>query len=73
MERIEKRELATKWMRYQQGSGDDCVFLDSETGERVAVPGDLIGDEVQGLKEGDLWKFVYLDGELFTLIALVRE
>ena len=72
MEQVEKRELVTRWMRYRQGSGDGFVFLDSETGERVDVPGDLIGDEVRGLKEGNLWKFVYLDGELFAATLLFR-
>lgn len=71
-ERLEKRELITRWMHYLRSDGDDRIFADPETGEQVAVPNDFLGDDAQWLEKGRPWMILYLDGELFAVVPLFR-
>ena len=72
MKRLEGRKLVTKWMHYLQSNDDNHVFSDRTTGDQADVPGDLLGGDAQWLEKDAPWKLVYLDGELFAAVPLLR-
>ena len=68
VERLEKIDLAIKRMRYLRSDGDCSIFADVRSREEAAVPHDLIGEYAQWLEEEDVWRVLYLDGELFAVV-----
>lgn len=55
--------LEEKEMQYLYASGEDLCFMDNETYDQLNLPKQMIGDQMGFLKEGDLAKVQFLDGQ----------
>ena len=71
-ERLCEIELVMRRMCYRRSDGERHVFSDTETCEEATVPNDLVAADAEYLKEGALWDFFYLEGELFTALPSNR-
>ncbi len=57
---IELADFEQRQMAYSYYDGDSYWFIDSNTGDMIAVPSAILGDEAQFLKEG-MEVFIFLD------------
>ncbi|MFQ5709631.1 MAG: elongation factor P [bacterium] len=62
-EKIEEVRLEAKEMQFLYQSGDVLNFMDTETYEQIALQKDLMGDSVKFLKEGNMAKILFLEGQ----------
>ncbi|PJF33280.1 MAG: elongation factor P, partial [Phototrophicales bacterium] len=62
-ETVERVRLEQDEYQYLYGDGDDYTFMHTETYEQVTVPGELIGEPKQFLKEGMVVTIETFEGE----------
>lgn len=63
-EEIERPYFERRDASYMYSTGQDYFFLDQSTYEQVGVPGEMIGDARELLKEGEVCSILYLDNEV---------
>jgi elongation factor P len=51
-EKLEPADVEERQLQYIYPEGGDFVFMDSQSGEQVTVPGDKIGDDSRWLSDG---------------------
>lgn len=51
-EKLEPADVEERSLQYIYQDGADYVFMDSQTGEQITVPGEKIGDDSRWLSEG---------------------
>jgi elongation factor P len=66
-DKVELAYLDTREMQYSYKDGDDYVFMDSETYEQMTLPDELIGEQMQYLKENDTVKVTMYEGKPIDL------
>lgn len=72
-QRLLKANLNIKQMRYTRTVGDAHIFRDVASGEKVAIPENLLHDDMRLLEAGSIWRFVYLDGNLCTVLSPIEQ
>ncbi len=65
-DQIEEVRLEEKEMQYIYASDEDLCFMDTETYDEVFVPAEILGDQKRFLKEGNLCKIMFLEGEAIS-------
>jgi elongation factor P len=63
---IEAVRLEEKEMQYIYASDDDLYFMDTETFDQIFIPSELLGDQNRFLKEGNLCKIMFLEGNAIS-------
>jgi elongation factor P len=63
---IEEVRLEEREMQYLYAAGEELNFMDNQTFDQISLHRDLIGNQVKFLKEGNLVKVLFLEGEAVT-------
>jgi elongation factor P len=63
-EKFEDVRVETKKMQYLYNDGTSFHFMDNASYEQIELPGDIVGDGSQWLKESDEVEIMYAGGEL---------
>lgn len=63
---IEAVRLEEKEMQYIYESDGDLYFMDNETYDQIFIPADLLGDQKRFLKEGNLCKIMFMEGNAIS-------
>ena len=71
MERLERIDLDIKQMRYLRDDGDNRIFSDVMSYEEVAIPNDFLFENAQLHEEDEVWRVLYIDGELYAVTPSV--
>jgi elongation factor P len=53
-DKIEPAEVTTRTVQYLYADGNDFYFMDPESFEQFQLPGDIVDEAAQYLKEGDM-------------------
>ena len=51
-EKLEPADVEERTLQYIYPEGEDFVFMDSQSGEQLTVPGDKVGDDSRWLSDG---------------------
>ena len=51
-EKLEPADVEERTLQYIYPEGEDFVFMDSQSGEQLTVPGDKVGDDARWLSDG---------------------
>ena len=62
-DKVEQAYLDRREMQYLYKDGNDFVFMDNETYEQMTLPNELIGEQMQYLKETDIVKVTMYEGK----------
>jgi elongation factor P len=62
-ETIEEVRLQEKEMQYLYAAGDDLCFMDNETYDQINLPKEMVGNQIDFLKEGNMLKVQFLEGQ----------
>ena len=65
-EMLERAIVETREMQYLYGSGDDYHFMDNSNYEQIHLGHDLLGDNVDLLKEGMVVEVRFHDGKVIA-------
>jgi elongation factor P len=65
-EMLERAIVETREMQYLYGSGDDFHFMDNTTYEQIHLGHDMLGDNVDLLKEGMIVNVQFHDGKVIA-------
>jgi elongation factor P len=65
-DQIEEVRLEEKEMQYIYESDGDLYFMDNETYDQIFIPAELLGDQKRFLKEGDLAKIMFMEGNAIS-------
>ena len=66
-ENIEEVRLENREMQYLYNAGDDIVLMDNNTYEQINVSKELLGNQIDFLKEGNPVNIQLLEGEIITV------
>jgi elongation factor P len=66
-DKVEQAYLDRRQMQYLYKDGDDFVFMDTESFDQYHLPGDLVGELMLYLKEGDSAHVVMYEGKPLSL------
>jgi elongation factor P len=65
-ENIEEVRLENREMQYLYNAGEDIVLMDNNTYEQVNVSKELVGQQIEFLKEGNPVHVQFLEGQIIT-------
>jgi elongation factor P len=65
-EMLERAIVETREMQYLYGSGDDFHFMDNTNYEQIHLGHDMLGDNVDLLKEGTIVSVQFHDGKVIA-------
>jgi elongation factor P len=65
-DQIEEVRLEEKEMQYLYASDEDLYFMDTTTYDQVFISADIIGDQRRFLKEGNVCKIMFLEGNAIS-------
>lgn len=65
--KVERAHVDRKKMQYLYSSGNNYVFMDTETYEQVEIPEEKLADEVKFLKENLEIDIAYYQGEIIGI------
>lgn len=63
-EKIPRANVERSEMQFLYADGDDYIFMDNETFEQIAVPKEILGDDVQFLQENMGVKVIRFEGRV---------
>ncbi|MBT9258398.1 MAG: elongation factor P [Clostridiales bacterium] len=63
-EKIPRANVERSEMQFLYADGDDYIFMDNETFEQIAVPKEILGDDVQFLQENMDVKVIRFEGRV---------
>ncbi|MFQ5753767.1 MAG: elongation factor P [bacterium] len=63
---IEEVRLEEKEMQFLYVAGDELCFMDTETYDQINLTKDMLGNQYQFLKEGNMVRVQFLEGEAVT-------
>src|SRR5690606_34438671 len=63
-ERVERAHIETREMQYLYASGDEHVFMDTETYEQVTLTSEQLGDAPKYIKENDHIHIQFYEGQI---------
>jgi elongation factor P len=65
-DQIEEVRLEEKEMQYLYMSGEDFCFMDMESYEQVEISEEIVGDQKRFIKEGNMVKILFLEGNAIS-------
>ncbi|MFQ5603190.1 MAG: elongation factor P [bacterium] len=65
-ENIQEVRLEEKEMQYLYTAGDELCFMENETYEQINLSRDMIGEQLKFLKEGNMVRVQFLEGQAVT-------
>ncbi len=63
---IEEVRLEEKEMQYIYEADGELNFMDNETFDQISISSDLLGDQKRFLKEGNLCKILFMEGNAIS-------
>jgi elongation factor P len=66
-DKVEQAYLDTRDMQYLYKDSDGYVFMDNESFDQITFAGDMVGDLMPYLKEGNVCKVVFHDSKALSL------
>jgi elongation factor P len=66
-DKVEQAYLDKREMQYLYKEGADFVFMDNETFDQVTLSGDMVGDQMQYLKENNTAQVTFYEGKALSL------
>jgi len=66
-DKVEQAYLDKRPMQYLYKEGDSYVFMDNETYDQVNLDAELVGEQIQYLKENDTAQVTFYEGRALTI------
>ena len=66
-DKIEPAEVTTRTVQYLYADGNDFYFMDPESFEQFQLPGDIVDEAAQYLKEGDMLSLQFFGDKVINV------
>ena len=66
-DKVEQAYLDKREMQYLYKEGADYVFMDNETFDQITLSGEMVGDQMQYMKENNNAQVTFYDGKALSL------
>jgi elongation factor P len=66
-DKVEQAYLDKREMQYLYKEGEDYVFMDNETYDQMTLAGDMVGDQMQYMKENTNAQVTFYEGKALSL------
>ena len=66
-DKIEPAEVSTRGVQYLYADGNDFYFMDPESFEQFQLPGDIVDEAAQYLKEGDMLSLQFFGDKVINV------
>jgi elongation factor P len=66
-DKVEQAYLDKREMQYLYKEGDDFVFMDNETFDQITLSGEMVGDQMQYMKENTNAQVTFYEGKALSL------